>query len=317
MEDDFGIEIKTIFSIFFTGLIVLLVFIYLNPEIGKWTLAIWIASQTPLISKRFRGYSGLLTFRIGVPYIITIFVYIIYMMSTKIQFINVYARLLYDDWNTINACFTVISTLYAITFAFCLWKAMIDFDDLKNSLRDEANKIQSIATLLRYFDNVYKEKTQEYLEKIRKELTIYTKSMIDNPNLDKNDENGKIIISCVDHIEYLEFDKLNDRIALENIIKNFDELTMIRSHRISCLNNNMSPFLFVIIAIMSASIVALFFVRNPIGFNSNQFIVPLLTFIYSYLFIMLWDLDQPFDGFWRISNDAFRQLNLDLRDQEI
>lgn len=282
-------------------------------EWAIWFYPFWIALLLPVMFKRYSGMIGMLAIRFGIPLVLSLATWAAFRFVSQSQFLNAYARQLYQDWNTITVALSIFSTLHAITFAFCLWKAMQDFDDLKNTLRDEANQILAISSLLRFFDNVNSGKTQEKLAQIRFGLNTYVSNMIDNARSDVHNENSNILSDCIDHIEFFEVEHDNDRIALEGIVNGLSQLIMIRSQRISCLYNNMSPFLFLIIAIMSASIIAMFFVRNPTGFNSNEFIIPLITYTYTFLLVMLIDLDRPFDGYWQVSTDAFESIDLTFR----
>ncbi|MBO6917577.1 MAG: DUF4239 domain-containing protein [Rhizobiaceae bacterium] len=282
-------------------------------EWAVWLYPLWIATLVPFLFQRYGNMIGMLAIRFGIPIVVSLFIWAAFRYVSQSQFLNAYARQLYQDWDTITVALSIFSTLHAITFAFCLWKAMQDFDDHKNTLHDEANQILSISSLLRFFDNVQLADTQKNLAKIRTDLSIYVSNMINNAQTDIQNENSKILGDCIDYVEYLEVKHDNDRIALEGIVKGFSKLIMIRSHRISCLSNNMSPFLFLIIAIMSAAIIAMFFVRNPTGFNSNEFIIPLISFVYTFLLVMLIDLDRPFDGYWKVSVEAFESIDLKFR----
>lgn len=278
-----------------------------------WFYPFWTILLIPVMIKRFSGLIGILAIRCGIPFIIAILTWAAFRYVENTSYLKCFAIELYKDNATIDTALSILSTLHAITFAFCLWKAMQDFDDLKDTLRDEANQILSISSLLRFFDNVNLGKTQENLSKIRMKLNSYVSNMIDDAQSDVYTKNSKILSDCIDHLECFEIEHDNDRIALESIVKGFSDLIMIRSKRISCLHNNMSPLLFFIIAVMSASIVAMFFVINPVGFEFNEIIIPLISFTYSFLLVMLIDLDRPFDGFWQVSVDAFESIDLNFR----
>lgn len=304
------------------GLLGLILIWQMKGQVVLYFIGVWAGLQIPLFFQKFRNYHSLFGFRIGIPIVCSIWSLVLYFYSIENSFLNAYSRSMFSDWTLISAFLSVISTLYAIMFAFSLWKAMTDFDDLKNSLRDEASMIQTIADLLKYFDNVTAGETQAHLKHIRTLLKEYVESMISDPRsdngiktaLDTDDRanrNSKIISECVEHVEFLETEKSNDEIALEKVIESLSQLTLIRSHRVSCLNNHMSPFLFVVIGVMSLAINMVFLPRDPTAFNSNFVLLPVMAFITSYLFVMLWDLDQPFDGYWMITNEAFENVVFD------
>ena len=302
-----------IISILLSGIIPITLLYLSGLAWSLWLLAIWVGIILPLTFKKFEIFAGLIALRIGIPIVISLIIWVMFRHVVQSQFLGSYSRQLYSDWSTITVALGIFATLHALVFAFSLWKAMNDFDSLKNCLRDEANKILSISALLRFFDNVDTKKSKRALMALRECLSEYVDNIIQNVGKNTESRNEKLLNKCIDQAEFLEVEQTNDEIALHGVINGFSELIMIRSHRISCMRNRMSPFLFLIIAVMSISVIAMFFVRNPTGFNSNEFIIPVISFVYSYLLVMLIDLDRPFDGFWKVSINVFKNVKMETR----
>ena len=85
-----------------------------------WFYPFWIALLLPVMFKRYSGMIGMLAIRFGIPLVLSLATWAAFRFVSQSQFLNAYARKLYQDWNTITVALSIFSTLHAITFAFCL-----------------------------------------------------------------------------------------------------------------------------------------------------------------------------------------------------
>ena len=282
--------------------------LYAGGYLSYIILIFFLAISLPAIFVRFRSVTLTAIYRVGIPTVIATATLILYAEVHKVSEFSQYSEILRSQWAAIGAYFSIISTLYAISIAFLLWKAMTDFDHLRSILRDEANKVKSIVIFLDYFDDVKGEQTEIAVNKIKQTLSDYVARVTDFNKPDTDRLNADRLRRCIGLIERIEAPKPNDIIALENVINSLSDLIMIRSARTSALENRMSPYLFAILFMMSSCIVLMFFIFDSTQFGSTHIIIFVLSFFYSFVLILLIDLDHPFNGYWNIKIHAFGEV---------
>lgn len=283
-------------------------------EVWPILLAIWIVMVAPALSVRHTMFAFTLMFRIGLPLAAAILSLVLYQWSHTQTNFAVMAAALVRSWTQANAFFSVGATLYAVCVAFVLWKAMSDWDNLKSLLREEANEIKSILGFLEYFDNIDDAETVESVKAMRNLFGRYVDRVTDFGRPDVDDVNARALRSCVAHVERIATPGENDRIALEQVMQGIANLSKIRARRISALETRLSPYMFLMLAALSLSILVFFFVFDSQEFNASHFIVPSLSFLFVFILVMLRDLDKPFEGYWRIKMETFEEVRALLRE---
>ncbi|WP_186400615.1 DUF4239 domain-containing protein [Stappia sp. P2PMeth1] len=268
---------------------------------------IWAVPMLFLASRRHRGIVVATIFQLGIPSLVSVLAYVLYDLSHHYVQYAIATNRLTDDAVQISAFIQIVSTLYAICIAFTLWKATNDYDLLKTFLRDEASKVASIISLMRYFENVDEKDTIESMEKIKDYLAQYVSMARRGDVGDIGGLDG--INECVYLVEKLSSPQENDKVALEKVISGLSELVMIRSRRISLSSNRIPKFLIFILGALSVASISLFFVFDSRELNVSHFVIPVLAFMYAFLMVMLFDLDNPFEGYWSVKTKAFEEVS--------
>ena len=272
---------------------------------------VWALLFLPCLTREHRSKGIVATYQLGIPLCAATLSLLLYaFLHRRIRFAD-YARQLSDDNLQITNFFQIMSTLYAICIAFTLWKAMNDHDDLKSTLREEASKMKAVLAFLQYFQNVSDRSTLESINAIRNQLLEYVKLVLMRK---KKYEPEAITASadrlreCVGLVEQLRTPLQNDKVALDGVIKGLADLMMIRSRRISLTENRISPYLILILSCISLVSISFFFIFDAQVFNAAHFIIPVLSFLYVFLLVLLIDLDQPFEGFWNVKAQVFEEV---------
>jgi len=281
---------------------------------GYIVIIIWIALILVLFNRRLRRHGVVAIFQIGIPLLSSTVALILYYKIHSNFGFSEEIRKLADDAIQISAFFQVVATLYAICIAFTLWKAMSDHDLLKSTLRDEASKIKSSISFLDYFDNVEDTETRESLKEIRCLLKRYVENFTGNSDIGHDHSNSKRLSRCVELVENLHSPEDNDKVALDGFIKSISDLIMIRSKRMSLMENRISPYLLLILGLISVVSTSFFFVFDSRQINAAHFIIPCLTFMYVFLLVLLIDIDSPFIGYWNVKVVAFSEVMYELNE---
>jgi hypothetical protein len=214
--------------------------------------------------------------------------------------------------------FNAITVLFSIMAAFLLWKGLNDFDKLKETLNEEAETIWAIVFLTTYLreEQASSENEmniaatdkicailQDYLHK----ATGVSRQQDKMSSLEILRKSDRLVDECVEQTKKIvvKAGDENDRIALEEIMKNLSSLVSVRSKRRVCMNNGMPPYILAVILIMSMSLLLPFMGNGSETLSVNHLYVFLLTFIHMFIFMTLLDLSSPFDGHFSIQMDAF------------
>lgn len=218
--------------------------------------------------------------------------------------------------------YSVVATLYAIITALALVKGIEDFDGMKKNIADEAYKVRSISEMLHYFDISKKSKMRNAILKLKRSLLHYTRNVADLQDQHIKDENLKILRECQTHIAELTPEDVNDHNSLSTIMQAHAELGTLRSKRINSVGEKIPRYLLAALWLMALGLILPFMAEplfiptegaagatqlNPMRFG-QYYIIFLMAALNSFLLLMLSDISNPFDGFWRVKLEAFDEL---------
>lgn len=194
--------------------------------------------------------------------------------------------------------FSVMATLYAVTTALMLVKAIESFDRLNSTVIEEANKVRSIAEFLFYFHTPVRDGNTVLVEHLRALLRKYVDGARAEPRLAGGNGGVKYLDACARDVSRLTCADENDRIALSEIIKALNELFSLRARRIGYSKAKMPIYLIGMLAGMSLSMLLLFMLEPPDKITHNYTMIFTLTVFSTFIVILLEDINDPFDGFW-------------------
>lgn len=229
-----------------------------------------------------------------------------------------------DHYNEIF--YSAIATLYAIITALALVKGIEDFDGMKRNITDEAYKVRAISEMTHYFDHAERHETHQAVTRLKAKLLAYAQNVASMRDQSIKNANLRILRDCQRDIADLSPEDENDRVALHNIMTAHVELGVLRSKRINAVGEKIPRYLIWALWIMAAGLI-LPFMAEPLmkeavppatGLveNTERFgqysIIFLLGALNSFLLLMLSDISDPFDGFWKVNLDAFDELYLAL-----
>lgn len=221
-----------------------------------------------------------------------------------------------EDFFTVNSTFIdAVSVLYAVCAAFLLWKGLNDFDELKQVLHEEANEVRNVTDFSSYFllsgNSV---ENSSPVHDLRVKLRDYIENMLAGNKVITNVKNETVLSDCLRIVSSLKAFDLNDQIALAEIMKGLSRITVLRSRRTVCTEKSMSPFILVLIVMMSGTMVASFFGKATGVVSIDYAFIFLLPSFYASIFMTLLDLSSPFDGYWQIKLKAVEETQKKLDD---
>jgi hypothetical protein len=229
-----------------------------------------------------------------------------------------------DKYNEIF--YSGVATLYAIITALALVKGIEDFDSMKRNITDEAYKVRAIFAMTHYFDVIRDGETRDAILGIRQKLLRYAENAAAMRDQRLRNENLRILRDCQSDIARLKPRDENDRHSLQIIVAAHGELGTLRSKRINAVGEKIPRYLIAALWLMAVSLILPFmgeplFIKAPepaIGLVANPgrfgqyYIIFLMGALNSFLLLMLSDISDPFDGFWKVTLDPFDELRLAL-----
>jgi len=209
-----------------------------------------------------------------------------------------------------------VTVLYAVCAAFLLWKGLNDFDELKSVLYEEASEMKSLSNYFTYLSEGDKQdENTEIANDLRALFIEYIDNLTKGEEIIVSHDNEEILRECLNLIGKFKDTDVNDRIAIAEVMKGLNHLTLLRSKRSVCIEKRMSPFILVLIAVMSLAMSATFFGDASQEFGVNHILIFLLPAFYTSLFMTLLDLSSPFDGYWKVKCDSMNGVKERLREE--
>ena len=209
-----------------------------------------------------------------------------------------------------------VTVLYAICVAFLLLKGLSDYDELKQILYSEANEVRTISDFATYFlDSERPNENFPIILKLRRLLCDYLGNMLAGNKVRTAPENEHVLEDCIIAVGKLKTLDTNDKIALEEIMKGLSTISEMRANRTVCIEKRMSPFILVLVFMMSLTIVLSFFGSASKEVSIDYIYVFLLPTFYTSIFMTLIDLSSPFDGYWQIKLHAIEGVRAKLSKQ--
>jgi hypothetical protein len=250
-----------------------------------------------------------------------------YMLIQQSEYAPLFSRYV-SFGETYNEIFySGLATLYAIITALALVKGIEGFDGMKRTIANEAYKVRAIFELTYYLDGAPDPQTRNGLAGLRSNLFRYAANVASLRDQQLTNENLQILRSAQANIARLNPRDANDDHALHLILSSHGELGVLRSKRINAVGEKIPRYLIAALWLMALSLILPFMAEplvtpesmelgqsepdNPLRF-SQYYIIFLLGALNSFLLLMLSDISDPFDGFWKVTLAPFEELHLAL-----
>ncbi len=254
--------------------------------------------------------------RVVLPIVLGVVMVEAYRWSHTVPWLKANIWTIPVNGNTAEQFFAVMATLYAVTTALVLVKAIESFDHLFKAITTETDKIRAISDFLIYMQGT--PQNVDTIGKLRQLFRDYLGATFRDPRKTVDDSARRLSMS-VKLIARLECEDENDRIALGEVMKSMNELSAIRAERIALTNYRVPGYLVVMLAVMSLSMIMTFFVDPAEKISHNYTIIFLLTVFSSFIILLLLDIADPFDGFWEVDISPYdttrRYLDEQLAEQ--
>lgn len=223
-----------------------------------------------------------------------------------------------SDQLTLEIFNATISTIYAIIVAFLVFKSMQDHDNINYVLRDEAMHLDSISQFLPWLSAVEDAKGRACVHAIQSKLLEYTRNVTSSEFKRRSQmaANQDIIDAVVVELSSLRLaSSPRDALTLDHVMGRIDSLASVRARRIAYMLARPSPFMIIMMLVLSVFVVGPFFLTEgqmTADAAGSAALTPVilwfLTFSMTFLFLMMVDMASHFDGYWEVKRDAFADV---------
>lgn len=263
----------------------------------------------PVVAILVGGQHALsILWRVLLPVIIGLTMILLYVWSHRIPWLKENFWSLPVNSSYGEQFFSVMATLYAVTTALILVKAIESFDKLSSAVVEEANRARSLGEFLSYFDDDGPSENVHIAAAIRATLVGYLEGARAEPKLGGGNGGAKYLDACARAVSRLQCVDENDRIALTEIIKGLNEMFSLRARRVGLAKSRMPRYLIIMLGVMSLAMTLMFFIEPPERPSHNFTMIFLLSVFSSFIIVLLQDINDPFDGFWTVDLSPYEEV---------
>lgn len=202
-----------------------------------------------------------------------------------------------------------VSTVYALLIAFMVFKSMQDHDNINITLRDEAVSLDFMSRLLDFLIDGGHSSNIRTINRMHNLMANYAENILSDSfrRSGQMQENREILDALWDCLGDLKIEDDNDRVAFDQLLSRVDQLTMIRSTRISNMVSKPSPFMILMVVALSFFVIAPFYLPVIGGETIGPYLIAGLGFGLTFLYSMVVDMSSHFDGYWQIDRQPFAE----------
>ncbi len=217
-----------------------------------------------------------------------------------------YHNLISQDENSVGWILGGIFTMYSLIAAFILVNVWEKFNNLNNLISTEAQKLTSLWTLTDYLDDSVASKNMQ--QSLKNYLNNVSTQEIDQLiKKDKVPLATQYFTQIMKAIDKIQFDDKRDEPAFHKIIETFEDLSTIRDQRIQTALERIPNTLKHLFQIMTISLIALAFLHSFVNSLLFALSIAILTFITTFLYQIVLDLDDPYSGSWLVDITPYKQ----------
>lgn len=211
--------------------------------------------------------------------------------------------------------YSVYGVIYAIVIGFILAELLTRFHRLMTCISNELNAVEDIRDFLVYVDKNEKTKLE-----INKALLRYVTVVVDcewelmkTCHSSFDSDTSAELYQLMEAVENIKKYDDSDGVALAAIIGKISDVTTFRTERFERSRQRLSLPLHILIVFMSFILVSGFVMMNIPSLWVHTFVIfSVVTSVYL-LYLVIDDLNHPYEGVWNITDRPFRDVLVRLQ----
>jgi hypothetical protein len=214
--------------------------------------------------------------------------------------------LLTNDADGIGALLQIIGTLYSVLYAFATYVIWGQFTAVENEILKESGALKDLLL----FSNRLSEAARE---PIVRAVKSYARGVVDTEwralsDGEDTEKTDRLFLTVISSVTDVKPEDETQRIIYERLLEIGNQASAHRDERLALSVKRMPRTLLFFVRLTAFMILLLLVIypfRNiALGLGSMAITSMLLFFAH----FVLTDLDNPFEGTWNVSNQAFAEL---------
>ncbi len=218
------------------------------------------------------------------------------------------------DLSAWGVFFSVFGVIYAIIAGFLLVEVLQRFASLSATLEEELNALQDIRDFLTYLDN------QDATKKgIIKSLAGYVDKVSGDEWEEMQDlskptdsDTSMELTDLINSVAKVRVGNDSDQVALQLLVEKISNITTLRTKRINVADAQLPPRLKILLLFMSVFLIVGFILMHVANVYIHLLIVAGVTIAIVLNYLIIDDLNTPFDGVWSIGKGHFLDFHKKL-----
>lgn len=204
-----------------------------------------------------------------------------------------------NDLSNLSSYTGAIATIYTLIIAFIIVEVWSQFNSISTFLASESKALTSIWNYTDYLND------KKIDSKMRKALVEYVKAVTtrekDKAAIGERSKHpSKELVSILRVIDSVKFNDDRDAAVFPNLVDSFESLSSSRSERIDASTNRIPPFLSLLFQVLSVLTLLFFMFVRFESLLVGAFAIAVLSLVISTAYLLVDDMDNPFDGFWNV-----------------
>ena len=210
------------------------------------------------------------------------------------------------DIGGVNNFLAIFGTLYGILSAFVVFEVWGQYNNTVKLIETEASGLERMYRLVLYF------RDNKLADKIKTVINKYIELIIEDefPKLSQNvrsEKSSSVFRQFHTIVCGIKFDDDHDAIVFDQLLEDYDNLSATRNERINQSLARLPGLLTTFLYLSSAFVITIFLLMPFNNMYYGFLTIGILTFILGLVFQLIEDLDNPFEGYWNISPEAFER----------
>ena len=198
-----------------------------------------------------------------------------------------------------------LGTVYAVLLAFVVFVVWNQFNEARSSVESEANEVSDLARTARSLSD---DRGEAVVGRIRE----YVKAVIGEewPLMACGEMSGharRHLEEIWHHLHVIEPLSVREELLLGEALARFNDLSDCRLHRLTAARTRLPPTMWTLLivgALMTAGSMAFFGMEST---ASHFAMTAALAGLIGFVLYVIYDLDNPFFGDWRVRPDPIAQ----------
>jgi hypothetical protein len=215
--------------------------------------------------------------------------------------------------NTWEIFFSVFGVLYAIVVGLLVVDALTRLRDMSSTIQDEVSTVEDAWESIDYIDD--SPETKPIKNAMKDSLLYYLAEVIKNEfkemeNVKRTKKISRIMSKRLIDVmkEIKKLDMSANQVAVQALIAKLADLTSHRSKRRELALHVFHHPLHILLYCMSIVMMAGFILLPICEYWLHAFVACSVAASLALLHVVIWDLDNPYGGYWAITDEPFLHM---------